>query len=524
MTSENNAYSALLSLIKAIKIKAVNSNIKEMLFTNPNFPSIASLSDILDRLNVENIVVKVNPSQLNELPLPSIAFMNEGEYVTILNIKNNFVTYNLNTKIVTENVDTFIYKWSGVILLVEPNEKSGDSNYRNNKLKEVFNYSLRGLLYFFASFLFIYITVFSINYFNRVENLLMINKVIGIFISILIFIISNNYDKGNLKSFCNINEVFDCSHTLLFKKHVFRYISWQDLSLIYFTSGYLFLCTDIFYINNIENAINIMRLFNFISIPFIVYSLYFQIIKTKKICLLCMSIVVLLVKELLIINYAYPIHNIYYGKQVYLLISLLFLITIVWLLLKNNIIKSYKLKTVNLELLKMKYDSDYLKVAFTDQRPMPPIFDGMITHKIESKVKSTNVVTIITNPLCNPCKELHNEIKNISQIYKNVTFQFIFLTSGKGVPIVENIFCLNDSDFEIALDEWFSLKDSKKWIAKYSYAYSEEIAKVQMSFHSRWCEMTNIRTTPTVFINGIQLPKKYSISDVSNIYSNYSFV
>jgi hypothetical protein len=37
--------------------------------------------------------------------------------------------------------------------------------------------------------------------------------------------------------------------------------------------------------------------------------------------------------------------------------------------------------------------------------------------------------------------------------------------------------------------------------------------------NKQWCKTTEIKATPTIFINGRKLPKPYQIEDINTLYS-----
>jgi hypothetical protein len=69
---------------------------------------------------------------------------------------------------------------------------------------------------------------------------------------------------------------------------------------------------------------------------------------------------------------------------------------------------------------------------------------------------------------------------------------------------------------ENALSEWYSAgkKDYEAFAAKYPMNGELQLQENKLSDMSRWCKKTEITFTPTIFINGHQLPEIYTIEDL----------
>jgi hypothetical protein len=74
-------------------------------------------------------------------------------------------------------------------------------------------------------------------------------------------------------------------------------------------------------------------------------------------------------------------------------------------------------------------------------------------------------------------------------------------------------------DFHGALSAWFSMgntPDIEKWKNVYPVKGEIDQANVHemISQHHQWCMDNQIKATPTIFINGKQLPVEFSINDL----------
>jgi hypothetical protein len=59
--AEKNAIDALDMLLKLSKVRVTRRTLKEKLWQHPDFPSLASLSDVLDEFKTPNLAIHLPP-------------------------------------------------------------------------------------------------------------------------------------------------------------------------------------------------------------------------------------------------------------------------------------------------------------------------------------------------------------------------------------------------------------------------------------------------------------------------------
>ena len=137
--SEKNAFETLRQVLKLLNIKVTTQTLKKILLQHSDFPSLLSLSDALLDLKIESIATLISTTDLVEIPLPAVAHLEGGiGFIVILEVKENFVRYYLTDRgFHTESLLEFSQKWRGVVLLIQPNEDSGELNYSLHRFNEI---------------------------------------------------------------------------------------------------------------------------------------------------------------------------------------------------------------------------------------------------------------------------------------------------------------------------------------------------------------------------------------------------
>lgn len=131
--SGDNPVVAVANYLLVSNIPVTLPTIKKIKY-HPEYPSLLSISDAFNEWNIENATVNINASQLKEIPYPSIAYLTKGDFVVLTKLNGHQLTY-IDPAIgeIEESLSAFESKWDGIVLLAEPNEKSGEAGYAEKK-------------------------------------------------------------------------------------------------------------------------------------------------------------------------------------------------------------------------------------------------------------------------------------------------------------------------------------------------------------------------------------------------------
>lgn len=136
---------ATIAYLKLLNVKVNNGTVEETLNNHPEWPSLLCISDSLKKWNVANGAGRIDVNNIDELPVPFIAYTNDREAPLSIIIEITETTVQVfqkeYNKIITESKEAFIKMWSGIYLIAEPNENSGEANYdiikRNSFIKSL---------------------------------------------------------------------------------------------------------------------------------------------------------------------------------------------------------------------------------------------------------------------------------------------------------------------------------------------------------------------------------------------------
>jgi protein-disulfide isomerase len=140
---------------------------------------------------------------------------------------------------------------------------------------------------------------------------------------------------------------------------------------------------------------------------------------------------------------------------------------------------------------------------------------------IIGNAEAENVITMVSNPFCQPCAKTHKQLEWLKR-RDDVMLQVVFATENDTDNYAEVAWHLlamqqdrNDTSLEKALDTWYELKikDFAAWAKVHPKTTTVENDGI-LEKHREWCALTEIKGTPTLFLNGRKIPQDYKPEDL----------
>jgi len=239
-----NPVAVTIQLLEKLHVKVTNYAIREAILNHPDYTSILSISDALNTWHVDNAAISIEPEKLIELPLPFIAFIKPhgGNFVTVTNINNNNIVYSsgINKKQLNPLV-VFKKDFSGIVLLAQANETSGQNCYNKAYRKEKEQQLKLPLLMLIGIILSILTASTLIGSGSFLNYLILLTlKFSGLVVSCLL--LWYEADKANpvLIKICSGRKT-NCNAILNSKASKILGLSWSEIGFFYFAWGFLFI-------------------------------------------------------------------------------------------------------------------------------------------------------------------------------------------------------------------------------------------------------------------------------------------
>ncbi|AXT19835.1 hypothetical protein D1817_08060 [Flavobacteriaceae bacterium] len=509
---------------------AISCDKEELSFqieSHPSYPSLHSITGVLDHFNIDNIAldVPINQETLSQLPNCFLAQIKDESGMSFVIVNNNNEVYNLisgDKKKQNVSSSEFLEKFTGIIVAVEKTEgielKKNDTSKVNTILISLSLMLLAGLFIKVSS------SLSTAVYF--------LLSAIGVYISRAI--IKQELGEQSLlgDAFCSqsTNTGNSCNSVLSSKGAQFGRYKLSDFSMIYFIG--LLLSTLL--LTLIASSLTIVFIFSLIAIPVTLYSIYYQYAVVKQWCFLCLSVTaVLWIQAALILSLNYNsivLSNITLNALLVSSFSFLSVFTI-WNILSPNIKLIKELKESKIKYFKFKRDYSLFEALLNKSTVVDTTITGA-SEVVFGNPEAPLNITLITSPFCGHCKPVHTLIEQVLKKHsEEVQIHIRFSTHQDNTPLINitsRLLELYHTESKAkcleAMHDIYGGLTSEQWFNKWGETNNRAPYLNTLKLASEWCKDKNINFTPEILINGRSFPKEYERSEliyfIEDLYEN----
>jgi len=503
-----------ISFLELLKVKHTISFSDKYFREHPHKYNLFGLSKMLSDYGIENKAFKTDKKEeaIKTLEAPFIAHAG-GDFVVVSKITDAEIHFLWQGQNINITLESFLKSWTGTILLAEASKHSIEPDYKENLKKEwASTFQKQGLLLATG----LLATGFFIQ--NRIyENIgwvfIFLVNLLGIYVSYLLVQKQLHIHSEYVDKICSIFKQSDCNNVLESKAaKLGGIIGWSEIGLGYFIS-------NIFIILLFPCLLSYLAIINIFTLPYTVWSIWYQKFKAKQWCPLCLSVQVLL-WAIFVTNLAFAfIQFPAFKTEELLLTGIIYFIPPVTInLLIPLIAQGQKFEQITQEFNALKVNEDVFEVFLKKQTRYE--VDKSTSKILFGNLESEILITILTNPHCAPCLKMHARVeKLLKETNNSFCVQYIFSSFNKELePSVHFLIAVYLTfpleRVKMIYDEWFNGKNNiLEFFQNNAYGQNKQ-AEAEFLRHEQWKETTQLRATPTVLINGYQLPGNYKLEDL----------
>ncbi|WP_127137671.1 vitamin K epoxide reductase family protein [Flagellimonas oceanensis] len=520
----DNCTSVTKNLLTSLGVKFTNQFLDDTILSHSDHPSLLCISDAFSKYGINTMAVRVDFQKLKELPMPCIVQFSDygGVFYSLKSVSDEQATYlDQKGKPISIPTDDFQKRWKGVCLLAETTENSGEPGIekRISQKRTVDFFKWVGLLFLVSWLVLVLLdsqsfegaAVWSVpGYF--------VLKLVGLTMGIMLLWYEVDKYNPTLQSFCSGDKRVDCN-AVLSSKYAKLFNEKLSLGLIgfsYFFGTLLYLLINGFS----KSSLAPLAYLSYASIPVVLISLYYQGVVIKQWCKFCLVVQAVLVLETLTASLA-SFHLLQTNlRSLPLLVALLLLPIPVWSWLKPLLENGKELNLYKRGLKKIKNNPNVLNGLLVKNRKIETRTDGLGISFVNKDAKY-NLIKVC-NPYCGPCAKAHPVLDDLLREGK-INLQVLFTASTdegdrRNKP-VKHFLALDEKDniqAHEAMDSWYLAEEKNYEQFAKKYELNGELLQQDHKILAmkEWCNAEKITHTPTIFINGYELPKEYSVDDL----------
>lgn len=470
-----NAYLAVHALVEQLKVKLTQASIVEIKL-HPAYPSLLSISDSLTDWQIENLAINSTIEQLNEIPYPAIAHLhkNNGHFVVLQKLDGELLQYiDPEIGLVKESLQNFEKKWTGVVLIVQADKKSGEENYQQKRRQEIF----QKVSLFTVGVLAILLALLPLSIIPLSLLSIYILKIIGGILCY--FLLQKQFGSGNatIDVLCKMGGKSDCDSVINSSAStIFGVIHLSEIGFWYFVGGLLSMIIGTLAANSLLSGV--LAILSIAVLPFSLFAVYYQGWVIKKWCPLCLVVMAVFWIEFIAHLILGDLVNMNWNSLSIAFVG--FSIPLIfWLSVRQQFLDSFKLPRVRRSLNRFLKSERAFQRLLEDQ---PEIEIGKFSNELQVGVGEAPItITIVSNPVCEPCAYAHSVVEDLLEQFEGkikVVFRFAINPSdAKSVSyeMLSHLMALlltTSSEKPIeALSNWY-VKNGKSNVKKWKKEYS----------------------------------------------------
>lgn len=513
---EDNTVSVLQKAVQYLKISVTKETVRESLKTHPNYPTFKSICDSLNNWKIDNYPLKFSKVEIKDISTPYIVHFDEdgGKLAFVTKIKNGIVYFydslNIKRSLLFKE---FLSKCTGAVIILNPNEESGENNFKlnhqNAKLKSLLIPVVLGIIILY-SLITLGRLFLDLNFiFKTPLNLLFLTKILGLVFSVIL--VFHEFDIHTIigDKLCNINRRTNCNTVLNSNgAKIFGWFGWADLGLIYFLGGLLITLQHTIY------GFGLLAITSAICLPYPIYSIYYQGFILKKWCPLCLAIQAILIAEFLILS-----HQLFeFNFDLTYLLNFIFTFLIIGIgyLLTNIYIREKEQNFVHhFKYLQFKNDPDVFKNYLLKSK----YYNVTLTNNslVFGPENAPILITAFLSLNCSHCARAFLKIKDILSNIKKIRIHFVLTVTD--IELIDNLHILKNQNKEDEamqyLENWYDKYPFSKHSITENNCMSIKYIKEITDENRRLFEDCNIEATPRFLVNGFLLPENYDVEDIA---------
>ena len=296
---KNNAFDVCWEIIKQNKLNIRKETIAKKLVQHPYPNTLLAITEVLGQYNIKTISYNID----DIISLESY----KGPFIMLVNIKTisyfcivdsiigERITWYNPIRRIKENIALSALKkiYGGIVTSYEIEDHIQDSYYSTEKSKY---YAKKFIEKIPLLLIVLSISIVLITFIKSLISLYAFLYIFGLGFGSLVCAKLINYEATDYNSlfmekFCPAGKKTDCSTVLQSSANNILGIQLSTIGLAYFGGTMItLLCSGI---ANIE-YFQVAALINVCALPFIIYSLYYQIVVLKHWCVVCLTVLALL--------------------------------------------------------------------------------------------------------------------------------------------------------------------------------------------------------------------------------------
>lgn len=473
----------------------------------------------------------IEDKNLDYLSIPSILHLS-NHFALLTDIDDHMVTCRNNGVISQVERKDIIKSWSGKALVVESTTGACEPNYEQHRRKAIANNFHKLILATTA----IVVLILLLGQITISQDWQLVTcgilDLLGAFFSFLLMSKQFHNDNKWGDKACTLFHQKDCKEVLQSNHNKLMGFSWSEIGFSYFLLHYICVCLSVHFPILYPIVIEV----GWCAMLYSLWSIYVQARIIRSWCVLCLAVQAVVwmqgISAMISLSESSLSNGISLFSLFCLSLFLLLLLVIINLvhLINFSRITAADLRAMTYNYQSLKFNGEVIHSLLISTRKIIACEDtrtGIIFGHPDAEIK----LTILTNPHCAPCAQLHSQIEELLQRHGDtICVEYVFCSFHESLqPSTRFLIATYQQEGSVTArriySEWYTKGrlQADAFIRRHAAIHWETVeSEIEMHKHEAWREKYGFYSTPTILLNGSVLPHLYTSRDLLSIIDNYS--
>lgn len=500
------------SLLSCLNIVHSRSYLNKLVSTTPYSNSMLGMKSILSHYGIKMTGLYFENKEDAAITVPCILHL-KNEFVVCKDIIDDNILLIRNGHEEKQNLKNFCTQWTGNALFAEVVAGAKEPDLRQHIIDDVINCLSAVFVISFPCIFPLFMIACQHVIINPSEIPLLVLDIFGYLLCLLLIqkqVVGSSIVGDKV---CSLFHQKDCNNVLSSDaSKIIGTYTWSEIGLSYFSTrlilpillGYYPTC---------------LWIVCFLAMAYGPWSIWYQLKVVKQWCILCLFVQ--------IVVWGQGLYHLYKLANFSLTPLLVFctLYTVILFLthiVSFSFIKEKELSDYKLRLRTINTNEEVFRTLLHSCMFFPDILNA--SHIYFGNMNGNIIITVFTNPHCNPCALIHKKLDRLIKANPQIKVQYIFSAFNEELE--------KSNRYLIAAYQQSSLDEAEKiyrdwycagklypeaFFLKHPKNLSNENVEKEHFLHKRMDEKLKFSITPTILVNGYQLPTENDIEDLEFI-------
>lgn len=516
----NNSLADVVSLfLTKERIQFDETALKKHLAAHPYFPSLLSLTQTLSEFGICMTPLYSDWDLLQNCSQQVLLHLKGKQQMLVLldHITEDSIYYkDGNGDLYQDDKVAFQAKWDGILVVVDSlNQEKQEEIRKQTKEK-----SIKKVVLTISVMILLGGTLASNIPSGLFFWILFVLKLVGCVVSYFLVKHTLGHSGKMMEKVCHMGKSTDCNAVLTSPAaKLFNRIGMSDIGVVYFSGGLLALLYSAISHTGFSFLV-LLSVIAFCSLPYTLFSLYYQRFVVKKWCPFCLAVILILWLEALTGYFIISTIGFKWNLQIWIGTFFLYLfIAMAWSLFLDRYERWVELENIEFEYFRWK-KNDWIFYQLWKRESELPEEDRPEAITVGDP-EAAICITAVVGLRCKPCSKEYQALYHLLvEVPEEFRVELHMASGSKEEKMYEHLLSLykekGSDEFADALKLWYSAFDEADLIR--NFPVKNKITKEEMDTytisHNEWEKKYGIDRTPAVFVNNRSLFDLYKVQDL----------